>query len=359
MGEAGERVGTASAGGRRGVRGTVGLATLVLSVAAVMAFAPMGLAAHAGIVTIKAPYKGAVTPFTDLFLDGCGTAKVIHKYAFSLKSGAGGGSGSASAKTCGAGSGGVGQTSDNAVEGGFNVAIPVHFPVAGATGNVSVSVTETWAGIVKETAPANPNCTDALQQFAYNFAEYYNGASWSYSPNIAGPVNYTNSTFFYNYTDFGASSFCIAGAEIISELEAWITDLNTGVSTYQFSIPVDSFVETYNETYWYCYSYTEWDYGTWYNSTGTVCYSYNVTTLTESYQNGLLGTNTTLSSSGSSSSTMWFNQSYNLAHHFEVFLYSFDIILAEVQGWNHASASASMNHATLGNGVKLTSITLA
>jgi len=360
-----------------------------IAVALIMALSPMAGAASAGIV-LHPHYKGVVAPSNSLSQSGCGKVSSSKKWHFSLKTGLGGDAGKGLASSCKKSLAGVGQTSSASSYGGFEAAIALpRIPHNAAAINASIEAK--WTTTLSATdGGRSPACngvtytyTDNITEWEWNsFSNYAiqendsnNGIWYNYSYNVASvpsPFNLNNTTFYYHDVSSGTDSYCEAFGEAFAEVYGYVMDTTTGSEIYQSSNTVgfngemfDVFIEVYNQTDFGCSQYYEWDQGYSYGSNATTCYSYNTTLTSELYNyvptfTSSIGSNNSITwtNSSSVSGSIVFNGPFSSHDHYVLLLNVYADLYAD-NSWQHGSASYNFNMATLGNGMKLNSITIA
>lgn len=311
MGKGANRLVGANKLRNRLVTWTTGSAATAVALLMVLAPAVQG-------AVLVAPFHGTVTEqlFTDYF--GChASSKVIKKPSFSLATGAGGYAGSASVKSC---AGPIAHVANGLAENGGGPL--AELPVTLATGANSVSATfaASWAasGSISIAGAATPCPTSS-----YNY--------------------FFNSTY-YSYSNFG---FCAVEAETYLLAEALVYDgtnntwfYPTGGSALGFAgVYATNFSENYTQVDWGCYDY---------NYASPVCYSYN-----SSYTSPSMS----WSNTGSTLGTGWVNMTAAVhSHHYYVVLEITSEVFTYITEKSGATAKASMNVGTLGNGWKVTSV---
>jgi hypothetical protein len=159
--------------------------------------------------------------------------------------------------------------------------------------------------------------------------------TWSVSFAAAVAASHTGSCPAVVLSSTG-SGYSYCSAEGFAEMFgfSYLVDLTNGTYFYPSNYP--SLVTLYNYTYndTYCYAYT--------------CYSYNYS-----------GASASSSMAGSSSATWWINGTLNHADKYAVETYVYMYADAYAQGFPKATASASMDLASSGNGLSLTSIVVS
>ncbi|MCI4369411.1 MAG: hypothetical protein L3K09_07615 [Thermoplasmata archaeon] len=331
----------------------------LLSVVVVMLIAPSGLAAHAGSVTIKAPYTGAASPTSSTTTTGCASAGNTPAWNFHLNTGRGIGASMAKDSECSALFGGANSYSYAYAYGGFEVGVAIKVPTNGPH-HVAANLFTGW----RATGGAfdgsrTGSCASASTGGSATYIYYFDGTNWSYTVPVGGPV-LNNSTYFFYESSAYAYGSCSTESVAYVVASTWIQDTTNGSYIYPTStfgsstVLVDQFTETYNTTDWGCYNYTLWDFGLWANATYG-CYNYNATTSTYSinYLTGVSGTSTSYSDSGAMTGTVWTNATLYHNHHYAWFLDLYTEAYVYVTGWKHGSGVAMVNMASHGNGVNL------
>jgi len=385
MGEKGKRLGRT--GYSRGWLAYLGGGGSI-AIALIMILSPVANAASAGVVIHS--YHGVVSPNNSLSQSGCGKALEPKKWHFALKTGIGGSASKGLAASCAKQVAGVGQTSSASTYGGFTAGLVLP-RIANTATTVNASIEAKWTtSLSASDGGKSATCNNAPSSYSYNDTEWEwnsfsnyayidqytsGGYSYNYSYNTASipsPFNLNNTTYYYHSQGFTTFAYCIASAFAYADIYAYLVDTTTHVTTYSSSNTVGSNgflfetgVEVYNETDWGCSQFYEWDEGTSYGSNTTTCFSYNTTLTSVVYSYSPTYSYTT----GSNNSQTWTNSSSvagsivfstTFSHHD-----AYALVL-EVYGdayasnsWQHGSASWNFNMATLGNGMKLTSITIS
>jgi hypothetical protein len=296
--------------------GTTGFAT---AVALLMVLSPVSAGAVHPATVLKAPYKGTTSsPAWYAGVSGCGTTKGTAGKWTPLTGGAAG-SGSATAKTCGKSLGYVGGYNSGYWESALSVAIP--FKVLTTSNHtLATSITVTAA---RSMAVTHGLCPTKI-------------------------IHYPPALYSYE------SAGCQVGGSVYMEAYAQVMDLsNSSWYHYNFSY---SFVENNSgwENFSSCYNYGT---PTCSNVSGNFSYHY-------SYGYNSPGA-MTCSLSGTCSFTLWSNSTapmpktdrwaLELSFYVEVSAYADQ---SNVAGPFVGTSSASMNMATLGNGMKVNSVTI-
>jgi hypothetical protein len=337
-----------------------------VAIAALIALAPMslGVAVHITITHV-APYHGGVLPTSSLSTYSChAKAKQLVAWHFNMKTGFGGGSDSVSSKACSQIPFRLGSQSSASASGSMEDSIL--FKIPSGTRNVTAHVQLNYTALIQESA-GSPTGACPTTPFNQTSVSYYDGFSWSYWPNVNHPILYTNSTYFYYYENNGASGSCSSTASVSGGFVAVIIASNGlagygmnggtgGGASYNFG----GNVTTYNNTYWSCYNYTLWNYGSWSNGTGG-CSNSNQTTHSVSYNylTATSGTNTSMTLTGSLGFSMWYVAAYhNISPSWVLILIPSGSVNSATGGFPAGIAVGSVNMATGGNGITLKSITI-
>lgn len=269
-----------------------------VAVAALMLLSPTALASI-GVGTTVAPYKGfGVTPYNSWSQGGCGHAKVIKTAHFSLKTGVGGWADSATASSCKGSIFGTSASGYTSAE--VELQIPVH--VSSGTHSFDLNWTITIASMTGITVKGS--CPS---------------------------VSYSGSGY--------ASQYCSVYAGNYMYAYGYMYDTNgTYITSGGFLSVVNNYTEVYNDTY--CYSGN--------------CYNYNYSSPTTSASfSGSIMFDELLSPSVALKST----------HHYVIITYIYGGTSASVysspkSGYVGSTAAASLNAATLGNGLSLNFISV-
>ena len=338
------------------------------------------LAPATGAVTptkiYKAPFKGGVLPTSYLNTYGChAKATQLKAWNFNMATGIGGGADSASSKACTQVPYRLGSQSQAQASGSMEDSIAVKVPKGfhNVSAEVQINVTESIkeaTGSLTNTCPTTPYNTISGQ--------YNNGSAWTYYPNFHGPIVYTNKTYYYESTSRGAQGLCGSSAQVSASMVAVVIAANglagfglsnsslvsaVGTGGFSMSGPSISFggyVSTINSTYWNCYNYTQWNYGTWSNYTGPCSSSNNTYTNSWAYKNGTVVYNTNSSMTVSESVTMvfsWFGN-YSVSPVWDVFLIPGGTTSTSTYYYAHGAAVSVLNMGTGGNGLTLKWITV-
>ena len=363
------------------MRGTAGTGWSFRGAAAIGLIAVLLIAAPTGahVVPTKvytAPYHGGVLPSTTLNTYGCNAkATQLKAWGFSMKTGFGGGADSARSKACTQVPFRLGSQSNAMASGSMEDSVAVKVPAgfhnvsARVQINITATITET-SGSAFNACPTNPFDTISGQ--------YYNGSSWTYYPNFHGPIVYTNKTYYYESTNRGASGSCGSTAGVGGNLVAVVIASNglagfglsnssvvssAGTGGFSLSgagISFGGYVSTINSTYWNCYNYTQWNYGTWSNYTAPCSNSNNTYSNSWQYLNGkvVYGANSTMTVSESVNVYFsWFGN-YSVSSTWDVFLIPGGSATTSTYYFVKGAAISTVNMATGGNGITLKSITV-
>lgn len=327
---------------------------------AIVVMSPIGAGATNPSTILSAPYKGGVLPTSSLSVYGCNAhANLIKPWHFSLVKGIGGGYDSVNAKACNQSGYRLGSQSQASASGSEEVSILIHIPHG--IRNVTAHLTISYTGIIKESSGTVSSACPTTP-FDSTSASYYNGSSWSYTPTISHPLLFNNKTYYYSYRSDGASGSCASTASLDAGVIGFMVASN-GLAGYSLTPTVfqfGGFVATYNSTYWSCYNYTLWSYGTWSNASGG-CYSSNRTAYSYSYdyQTATYGTNSSMAFTGTNSLSMWsVNKFAAVDRSWSLFIEPFASMSCNTYGFPHGSCIAAMNLATGGNAVTLKSISI-
>jgi len=246
--------------------------------------------------TVVPPYKGTVQQnYNSQSTGGCSAiGKNTAKASWSPVTGVGHLGEVASAKTCGKSLAGVGGNSNGYASGEFEIAVPIKIATTGAH-----SVAAAWTISLTDSQKMTVGgvCPAVKLNSLGAGYSYCDASSEAYVSGYAYLVDVTNGTYFYSTT-------------------YW-----SGLFNYS---------SQYNDTY--CYNFN--------------CTSYNYT----------YGTPSTFS--GSASHTWYFNGTMVKSHHYVLIAYMYGGASAYLYGFPKSTASAMVNMATLGNGAKLTGISV-
>jgi hypothetical protein len=327
MQEKGSRLGR-TLGYRTGKFLSLATGGTVSAVALLMVLSPFAVGA-----TYHAPYTGVVTKGGYSSWSGCQTNK--GSLTFSLKTGIATGSGASTAKTCLKSLGQVGKSSSAYNEPSFQAAI--NFKAPSGFHHVSAN----WAinAVLKGSELSSGVCPTPAK-FNYMYTGHYG-------------------SYYYwdNYT--GANQYCAAFAQVYGYIYSYISDLTTGQNANYTSVSIgDSYIQTYNSTYWECYNDTTWNGTAYTHYKG--CYGYNTTTQTSAYIGGVYYPSwsgpTSFNNTTSMAKSMFFNNTYFGTHHYILYVNLYMSSSDTADGWSHAVASSSFNLLGPANGVKLASI---
>jgi len=251
--------------------------------------------------TVVPPYKGSVSVnYNSVYTGGCGAVgKTVVKAAWSPITGVGHFADSGAAKACPMSLAGVGGSSNGEGNGEFEIAVPLH---VGTTGAHSVGAMWSFKWATSEALTVKGSCPAAKVNSAGYGYQYCSVYADAYIYGYSYLVDTTNGSYFYSPS-------------------YW-----SGVSNY---------TETYNDTY---------------------CYNFNCTSYNSSF--GAPG-----SSAGSTTFTWWFNGTMVKSHHYALVAYVYGAAYVSIYGYPAAGykgsfGSAMLNMGTLGNGAKLTGISV-
>jgi hypothetical protein len=337
---------------------TFGSAGGSVALAILIALAPAGLGVAPHAKVWGPPYRGAILPYVSLSTYHCGVAKQLKGFFFHFKTGLGGAAYSASAKSCSTTQPSFGNYGSANAAGAAEISILIQIPLG--IHNVSANVTLGYTATISE---ANGSSTGACptHALASTYGQYYNGKAWSYWPTFTKPIHYSNKTYFYYYTTHGAQGSCSAYSSVQEYLNGYMVDTTgtAGFGTSSFLPIAQASVQTTNNTYWNCYNYTLWSYGTWANGSSS-CSSSNSTTNTVSYDyaTGSSGSNSSMTMSGHLTGSLWVVANFSASHHWLFFLDPSISVSCSTNGWPQGSCSAFANTASLGNGLKLNFISV-
>jgi len=385
MGENGNRLGRT--GYSRGWLSYLGGGGAV-AIALIMILSPAANAASAGVVIHS--YHGVVSPNNSISQSGCGKALEPKKWHFALKTGIGGSASKGIAGSCAKQVAGVGQTSYSSTYGGFTAGIILpKIPRTATTINASVEAKWTTS-LVASDGGLSATCNNAPTTSTYNYTtwewnsfsnyayidQYTSGSySYNYSYNVASvpsPFVLNNTTYYYHDSGHSTFAYCEAYAYAFAEVYGYLMDTTTNTETFSSSNSIgyngiffDTTIEVYNETDWGCSQYYYWDEGTSYGSNTTTCFSYNTTLTSVIYSyyptfTSTTGSNNTMTwtNASSTSGSIIFNGPFSAHDHYALLLYVYGDAYA-TNSWQHGYASWNFNMATLGNGMKLSSITIS
>lgn len=354
---------------------------------------------------LGAPFKGAASAYTSVYQSGCGGIKFLKAPSFNLTSGAGGSSASGTARMCKSALFGIGTSSSNSAYGQLTVGVAFH-PPAGAK-HVEANVSATWIASARSTDGGRPGCNQGNKYDDLYYSEswghtktpvgnYYQYTNYTYQDRNAytsgvvtsvtynngtshgtgtapfpHPLNFNNTSSFDWSHSWGGNAYCQAGASVYSSSYAYMIDESNGSYIPQSSNTVGANgvffnlnVLTYNYTAWSCSNSTAWTgpSGTWGNS--TLSCNYNNGTVTSiinnclppcspksNHNNSLVATNV----SSVAGHWLW-NYTFNSKHHYELFFYVYTSGNAYNTWPLRGAGNFVWNMATLGNGLKLSSI---
>jgi len=259
--------------------------------------------------THVAPFKGIVTASQFSDIGGCQKVTTLHKASFSLT---------------------TGQFLYGATDSAFTCAKSAGFVGKSSFAEQSI----TYDAAIAFTVPSGPHVVTGSWS-----------AAWALSGSqlVSGSTACPTTTYHYSWGNV-TSGYCssVAEAEVFAGAEIYDATNGTywfssGGGTYGSGVDAFNYTENYNDTYWYCY-------------TGGSCSGYNY-----SYASPT----STFSNTGSvTNNTVYYNHTFVATHHYWFIAYFDVFVYASAQGWAHSTAKASLNAATLGNGVKLNSITV-
>jgi hypothetical protein len=376
-------------------------------------------AASASVVTVHPAYHGVVAPFNSVSAQGCATtAKIVKKANFHLHTGIGAIDFNGKAGNCGAKlPKGFTFYDDASAAGGFEAVIKLPSISANAQ-NVSANLAGkySWTATVS-TGGSSIACPSGLDLYVYNYTswewgynastftfansaystidyQYYGGTWYSYnsSYNVASvpsPFYLNNTTYYdhYSFSEVYSSGTCDASVSGSTYSYVEVCDTTTGScytaeggagaydAFWGMSVSNSTFWEpAHSSNYWdgptnYGYNYSYAAYNG--NTSGTSWYNENIF-YTSPYYNYTSGTNATATSMTMSGSNVLTGQSRYLnlsaqsyvpafvpTDHYFLIYYIDTSMYATNSNWHHGSASFAFNGATLGNGIKLASITIA
>jgi hypothetical protein len=295
--------------------GTTGFAA---AVTLLMVLSPASGAIVHPTIVLSPAYKNTVnSPNAYWSVSGCAKAKAATPH-WNAATGGVTGVAMASAKTCGKNVGGVGGSSSGSASDGLSIAIP--FKVS-TNGNhaIATSISLTLASA--------------------------NTSTWAPCPPTTGSYPPALNAYFYGYCEVGSSLSMYTSINVV--------DL-TNTSWYGNYSYADSYNYGYWENYTYCYNYGT---PTCSNFTGGAGYA-------SAYGYNAPAFATNFLWNGASSWTMWNNGTGMLkTHHYALILSESVSASAYAYYYNIAgswlaSASASINMGTLGNGATVNSVTI-
>lgn len=398
----------ASFGGRLREESARGGWALLGAGAALVALLMLGSAIAAPVgasVTVAPAYKGGVVPEQDTYAYGCRASAAIAKpWTFHLKTGLGGGSEDGRSGHCAPASVGSllsGSYSASYVYGSVEAGIRLPMLPA-STGNITANLGGrfTMSGAASDGVRSG-SCALPLTTESYNytlwewnystsasyFLDYgyvydyqYDGAWYNssyFSSPLPSPFNLNSTTYYYSASSDLAYKECYADAYASYYVDAYLYDASTG-AYYGYNgsnAPIYGSMgaEVYNTTDYGSYSSSEWYgpynyslsyplttysynssltsevWGYWYNASGTLFYSYSY------------GSNSTQPWSNTTSlkgDAFWFDEPFSSSDRYLLIL-EFYVSAGSSNTWGHGGASYSVNAASGGNGIKLTSITIS
>ena len=307
---------TRARSGRFLALGTTGFAA---AVTLLMVLGPAaGAIVHPSIVLTPA-YKNTVkSPNAYWSVSGCAKAKAGTPN-WNAATGGLSGMAAASATSCGKSVGGVGGSGSGSASSGISVAIPFKVSTNGnhaISTSISLSLASTNSSTWGPCPPALGTYPPALNAYYYGYCEV--GSSFSMYTSIS-VVDLTNTSWYANYSY------------------------------------ADAYTSGYWENYTYCYNYgtptcSNFTGGSGYSS----AYAYNAPAFASSFL-----------WNGASSWSMWTNGTNMVkTHHYAIILTESVYAGAYAYAYNinahwNAAASAMINMATLGNGARVNSVTIA
>jgi hypothetical protein len=273
------------------------------AIALLMLVAPSGLGASALSTHLSAPFKGAAHAYSSSGSSGCSREALAVAPFAQTKTGNEGWSGWASAKTCTSYFPGTGADSAAYIDAGWTFGIPFTVATNGphslfADGNFSINMT------VKITTSGH--CP--TKTVPYSWGKLTTGYCNAYAE-----ANYNGADYIQDQTN---------GSIFVGDL--------------RFS-PGNA-VENTQSIYWGCYT----------PSYGSGCFSYNSSFVTPK--------TTELSPTGLFYGYTWDNGTLSSGHHYVFYYTEYHDVTTDVTGWTSATAYASENEATGGNGGQLTSV---
>jgi len=375
-------------------------------------------AATSAVVTVHPAYHGVVAPFNSVSAQGCATtAKIIKKANFHLHTGLGAIDFSGKAGNCGSKlPKGFTFYDDASAAGGFEAVIKLPSISANAQ-NVSLNLAGkySWTASVTTGSPSIA-CPSALNVYVDNYTEwqwgynatlfsfasyaynqtdyqYYGGVWHSYNSSynlasVPSPFYLNNTTAYdhYGFSEVYSSGTCDASVSgsTYSYTEVCDTTVGTCYTAYGGAGAYDQFfdVQVSNSTFWepastsnYWYGPSNYGYNYSYaayngNTSGTSWYNENIF-YSSPYYNYTSGSNASARSMTMSGSNVLTGQSryYNITAQggpsfvptdkYYLIYYIDTSMYATNANWHHGLASFAFNGATLGNGIKLASITIA
>jgi hypothetical protein len=265
----------------------------------------MVFASAASAATTVAPFTGKVLKYSSNDVGGCATGLTAHKGSWSLLTGVYAWAASSTSKVCG--------------------------------GSVPISINSHSTLSAEFVSSIKINVPSGAHSVASNFS-----AAWMASGAIAASGKCPTQTYHYSTYSY-TSGYCatdsfmelIAYAEIFDATNQSFIRSNSG--NYGDAVAQFNYSENYTSIYGYC-------------PTGGNCTWYNYTYSTPT---------TSFSSTGSTTATAWTNGTFAAGHHYYLLVDIFGYVSTYAIGFPHASAKASLNAGTSGNGVTLKSIYVA
>ncbi|HZY69664.1 MAG TPA: hypothetical protein VFF67_01630 [Thermoplasmata archaeon] len=359
-------------------------------------------------VSAHPPYRGAVFQSTVAAQSGCAYVKVNQAWNFNLTSGKGGGWATGKAPACKHTLFGFGGSSTVNVNGQTEVALTFKPPAN--TTHIQANVTAAWSLAVKSSDGGHPACT---QGSSYDQTSYYaqwgfvnsrsggyfaevNQSRWDRSTTTSGFASATSwsnwtyagpgvypvphpwhfngtSSFSWNHY-WGGQTTCYSGAEVQASAYATLYDESNATTIYNYNGGstiggysgglFDAYVYTQNGSYWSCSNSTSWDgpRGSWSNSSQS-CSVYNSTIISHWGQfcsgcraGSSSNNSVVLQNTSSVSGAWWWNYTFNHKDRYAMFIWITGTANAQ-NSWPIGNGAAFLlNMATLGNGVRITSI---
>lgn len=294
-----------------GIALAVSTVVLLLSAGATAGVAP--------VVVLGAPYTGTVSsPTYSNFVNGCASGKVTALPKWSATTGAVTTGDFGAAKPCPKSVSGTGAYSTGQGSSGVQFAVP--FKVSS---NGNHGITSNWTFTLTTSVSSTVGGCPAKK------------------------INYFPPLYA---SDRGQ---CSDGTFVFFNVNSYLVDLNNA-SWYQYN---SSIVLIYNESGWENYT-SCYNYGTpsCYNFTGPFGYAWNSQYNVVGFA-GFKWTGTTTATFWTNGTAMKSGHRYALVVNLSFFAESFAIAYGLAKPWS-ASAVASLNMATLGNGATLNSITI-
>jgi len=352
-------------------------------------------AAASANTTVSPAYKGLVAPENEIYADGCAShGKIVSKPTFHLKTGIGGGQATGKAGNCGKKlPKGFTFYSEAGADVGFEALIKLP-SIPASTSNVSANLggkytvsASTSTGSHSFSCPSSiseiiVNDTEwewnSFSSYAYNDTEYDNGVWYNYSYNTASipsPFNFNSTTYYYSFSETYYYSTVECYSEVFGDTDMYadLCDVTTDICSSYSGTDASYFTEFEVEVTNYTdYSLTgdtetEWDQGTWYNyssgayndnNTGSTIFNYQCSPCTSTSSHGLNTTQSYTSVTPLTGESFWFLGTFNPHDHYYVEFNFYYYVTALNENWVKGSSSFGLNAATLGNGIKLTSITM-